>query len=187
MMELTALWLPTLLSAVALFFIGFMTWMLLPVHKADWRGLPDEDAFGDAVRNLNIPAGNYMFPYCANAEDMKSEAFLEKQKRGPTGTMQIWDGPAHMGKNLVCQFLYLLVTSFCIAYLAKQGLQAGAGFMDVFQFVGTAGILIYTAAHVPATIWFKSRLTGHIVDGLLCGLATGLIFAALWPGATPAS
>ncbi len=181
MVELTSLWLPITLSAVALFFIGFLTWMVLPVHKADWKALPDEDAFAQAVRDMNIPTGNYMFPYCADAEQMKSEVFIEKQKRGPVGILRIWEECGAMGKPLACQFVFLLVTSFCIAYLATLGIPAGADFMTVFRFVGTAGILVYSVANVPNTIWFKSRLTGHLIDGVLLGLATGLIFAMLWP------
>jgi len=186
MVELSSLLLPIVLSAVALFFIGFITWMVVPLHKADWRSLPDEDAFGKAVRDMNIPTGNYMFPYCADAEQMKSEAFLQKQQQGPVGVVQVWDAAPGMGKNLACQFFFLLVTSFCLAYLATLGVESGANFMAVFRFVGTAGILTYCAANVPSAIWFKSRLTGHIIDGVLYGLATGIIFAMLWPdGPTP--
>ena len=184
MVELTSLWLPTVLSAAALFFIGFLTWMVLGFHKADWQQLPDEAAFGEAVRGLNIPAGNYMVPYAGDGEEMKSQDFLDRQQAGPNGTVQLWDGPGSMGANLACQFGFLLITSFCLAYLATLGPQAGASFMEVFRFVGTAGILTYTAGHVPTTIWFKSRLTGNVIDGVLYGLATGVIFAALWPGAT---
>lgn len=182
MVELTSLWLPIVLSAVALFFIGFVTWMVVPLHAKDWLGLPDEEGFGKAARDLQIPPGNYMFPYCADPQEMKSEAFLERQRQGPNGTVSLWDGPCSMGANLACQFVYLLVTSFCLAYLATLGLQAGDGFMKVFRFVGTAGLLAYTVAHVPGTIWFKTRLTGNVIDGVLYGLATGAIFALLWPG-----
>jgi len=182
MVELTSLWLPVVLSAVALFFLGFMTWMVLPVHKGDWGELPDEDAFAKAVRDLNIQPGNYMFPYCADAEQMKSEAFIQKQKQGPVGIIQVWQESGTMGKQLACQFLYYLVVGFCIAYLATFGVKAEADFLGVFRFVGTAGMLIYTAANVPSAIWFKSRIAGHVIDGVLFGLATGLIFAALWPG-----
>lgn len=182
MVELTSLWLPTLLSAVALFFIGYLTWMVIPTHNKDWIALPDEDGVGKALRDLNVPAGNYMFPYCADPKEMQSEAFIEKQKQGPNGTLQVWDGPCSMGANLGCQFGFLLVTSFCLAYLATLGPKAGDDFMTVFRFVGTAGILTYAAGTVPSSIWFKTRLTGNVIDGVLYGLATGAIFAALWPG-----
>ena len=83
MVELVNLWLPILLSSVALFFIGFVTWMILPLHKADWNELPDEDGFGEAMRGFDVPAGNYMYPYAADAEAMKSETFQQKQQQGP--------------------------------------------------------------------------------------------------------
>ena len=185
MVELTSLWLPIVLSSVVLFFLSFLAWMVLPHHKPDWRGLPEENSFGTALSSLNLPPGNYAFPYCETTAEMKSEAFLERQKQGPNGTLQLWDGPCNMGANLVCQFLFFLATSFCLAYLATLGLQAGADFMTVFRFVGTAGILTYTAAAVPGSIWFKMRLPGYIIDGLMYGLATGAIFAIFWPAASP--
>ncbi|MCA9233587.1 MAG: hypothetical protein KDA57_23305, partial [Planctomycetales bacterium] len=138
---LTSLWLPILLSSVALFFLSFLAWMVLPHHKADWRGLPDERAFGDALAGLNLPPGNYAFPHFKTSEEMKSREFQERQQRGPNGTLQLWNGPCNMGKNLACQFLFFLATSFCLAYLATLGVPAGAEFMPVFRFVGTAGIL----------------------------------------------
>ncbi len=179
--ELISLWLPIVLSSVALFFLGFLSFMALGFHKSDWSELPDEEAFATAVRDLNIPVGNYMFPYCADAEQMKSEAFIQKQQQGPVGLVQVWQPGSGMGKQLGCQFVFLLVTTFCIGYLATLGVPAGADFMQVFRFVGTAGMLIYTAANVPTRIWFQSRLTGHVIDGVLNGLATGIIFALLWP------
>lgn len=183
MVDLTSLWLPILLSTVAMFFLGFMSYMVFGFHAKDWAELPDEDGFSDSIRERNIPIGNYMFPYCANAEQMKSEAFIEKQKQGPVGLLQVWQPGTGMGKQLACQFIFLLVTSFCLAYLATIALEAGAEFMQVFRFVGTAGMLTFTAANVPTTIWYQSRLSGHVIDGVLNGLAIGLIFAALWPAA----
>lgn len=186
MVELTSLWLPIILSSMALFFIGFLTWMVLPIHKGDWQSLPDEDTFGQAVRDLNVQPGNYMFPFCAGAEQMKDEAFITKQKQGPVGVIQIWQETGSMGKQLGCQFFYYIVVGFCIAYLATIGVPAGADFMTVFRFVATAGMLIYSAAVVPSAIWFRARITGHIIDGVLFGIATGIVFALLWPGAPTA-
>ncbi|MGI9427700.1 MAG: hypothetical protein ACR2NM_03500 [Bythopirellula sp.] len=183
---LGSLWLPIVLSTVALFFLGFLSWMVLGLHKADWNELPDEDAFGKAVRDLNVQPGSYMFPFCADAEQMKSPEFIEKQKQGPVGIVQIWEETGGMGKQLGCQFVFLLVTMFCLAYLATLGVPAGAEFMQVFRFVGTAGILFFTVANVPTSIWFRSRITGHIIDGVLLGLTAGIIFALLWPGAPTA-
>jgi len=186
---LTSLWLPILLSTVACFMIGFLTWMVLPIHQSDWKKLPDESKFADAIRGLNIPMGNYMFPYGKDMEEMKSPEFAERQKQGPNGLLHIWESCGDgggMGKLLGCQFGYLLAACFCLAYLATLGIAPGADFLRVFRFVGTAGILAFTVGHVPSTIWYKERLTGHVVDGIAMGLAVGLIFAAFWPAGVPA-
>ena len=181
MVELTSLWLPIVLSGVALFFASFLAWMVLPHHKQDWIGLPDEAGFGKALGGLNVPVGNYMFPYCATSQEMKSPKFLERQKSGPNGLLQVWPGPCQMGKNLVCTFLMFLAVSFCIGYLATLGVQPGAEFMQVFRFVGTAGILAYAAGTLLNGIWFPRKLIGDILDGVAYGLITGVIFAAMWP------
>lgn len=181
MVELTSLWLPIVLSGIALFFASFLAWMVLPHHKQDWIGLPDEAAFGKALGDMNVPAGNYMFPYCATNEEMKSPEFQERQKKGPNGLLQVWPGPCNMGKNLVCTFLVLLVLSFCFAYLATLGLELGDSFMDVFRFVGTAAIVTYAGGFLLNGIWFPRKLVGDILDGVAYGLITGIIFAALWP------
>jgi hypothetical protein len=55
----------------------------------------------------------------------------------------------------------------------------------VFQVLGAAGILAYTFSFLPQMIWFQatpSAKVAGIIDGLVSGVATGLIFAALWPG-----
>lgn len=183
---LSSLWLPIILSTIAMFIFGFLSWMVLPIHKADWKPLPDEDAFMDSVRKMGVQPGNYMFPFCADAEQMKSEEFIRKQKEGPTGVIRVWQAGGGMGKQLGCQFAFLLIVTFCIAYLATLGVPAGADFMTVFRFIGTAGILIFCAGHVPLSIWFRSRLTGYVIDGIVLGLLTGAIFALLWPGAPTA-
>ncbi|MEQ8208812.1 MAG: hypothetical protein RH917_03190 [Lacipirellulaceae bacterium] len=179
MVELTALWLPILASTAALFFLGFIFWMVLPVHQADWKRLPDEAAFGEAVRGINIPAGNYMIPY-GDMKEMQTPEFAERQKQGPQGILQIWT-ECPMGKMLGQQVLFLLVTMFSVAYLATQALTPGAEFMAVFQFVGAATLLVLTMGHIPGRIWYKRRALGHVVDGVVQGVAAGLIFAALWP------
>ena len=49
MVTLVDLWLPILGSAVAVFFISFTMWMVLPHHKGDWKPLPDEDGTMDTT------------------------------------------------------------------------------------------------------------------------------------------
>lgn len=43
MVTLSALWLPILLSAVIVFVASSIIHMAIPIHKNDYRQLPDED------------------------------------------------------------------------------------------------------------------------------------------------
>jgi hypothetical protein len=177
------LWLPIAISGVVLFFASAAAWMLLPHHKPEWIGLPNEEAIAKAIRETNVPPGQYMFPYCSHKDDWKSEEFKRKQQSGPIGTLCVWAKPANMGVNMACTVLFFIVANFVIGYLATMALDAGEPFMKVFQFVGTAGILTYGTANILNGIWFNRKMVADIIDGVVYGLLTGLIFALLWPGA----
>ena len=177
------LWLPIVVSGVVLFFASAAAWMLLPHHKPEWTGLPNEEEFAKTIRQANIQPGQYMFPYCASNEDMKSEAFKQRMQAGPNGTLTLWAGAPSMGVNMACTVLFFIVANFVIAYLAAlANLPRGAEFMRVFQFVGTAGILTYGTANILNGIWFGRKMVADIADGIAFGVITGLVFAALWPG-----
>ena len=87
----STLWLPIVLSGIGLFVASFLAWMVLPHHKGDWVKLPDESAFENAVGGLNLPPGNYTFPYCSGSADLKSEAFQRRMAEGPSGILALWD------------------------------------------------------------------------------------------------
>jgi hypothetical protein len=180
---LASLWLPIVLSGVALFFVSFLSWMVFKFHDRDWNKLANEDAALPALRGLNVPPGNYMFPRCTTMDELKTPEFQEKMKDGPNGVITVFPGPGNMGRNLALTFLYFLAVSFCLAYLATIGLKPGAAAMEVFRFFATAGFLTFCAANVSDAIWFRHRVVGHLIDAVLFGLVLGGLFAALWPTA----
>jgi hypothetical protein len=85
---------------------------------------------------------------------------------------------------MVGSFVFYLVVSFVVAYLASRTLAAGAEYLAVFRVVGTTAWLAYAFAIVPDSIWFgrpwNSTLKGFL-DGLLYALLTAGAFAWLWP------
>jgi hypothetical protein len=178
---LSSLWLPIILSGIALFFASFAAWMLLPHHKPEWKGLPNEDAVLNTLRQTNTLPGQYMFPYSCKPEDWKTEEFKSKREAGPTGTLTIWKKPPNMGLNMLCTVLFFTIANFVIGYLAGSVISPGEKFMHVFRFVGTAGILTYGTANILNGIWFGRKMCADICDGIAYGLITGLIFAAMWP------
>ena len=180
--SLASLWLPIIVSGIVLFFASWIAWMLSPHHKADWKHLPDEDAFCKMVREGGIPPGQYMFPHCPTPEEYKSEAFHARLKAGPNGLLYVWKPGGGMGFNMLLTFLLFTAISFVIAYLAGMVIEPGAGGWFVFRFVGTAGILVYAASGLLNAIWFRRKIVGDIIDGIVYGLLTGAVFAFLWPG-----
>jgi hypothetical protein len=178
--SLLSLWLPILLAGVALFFASFLSWMVLQLHKQDWRPLPREDEFLESARELQIPPGNYMFPSCNSEEERKSEAFQAKWNAGPRGIATVFPS-VNMGQNLALTMVYFLVVNFCLAYLASLALPAGAEFRQVFRFVSTAALMTYLAAIVQHSIWFRCRITGHVIESIGYAVISGMIFALLWP------
>jgi hypothetical protein len=86
-----------------------------------------------------------------------------------------------MGANIFWIFVFFVITVFTIGYVGYASLGPEAFFARVFQVVGTIAILMYSAAGIPKAIWFKSPIVTNFVDGVVCGLIVGVIFAFLWP------
>ena len=179
---LTSLLVPIVLTAVALFFASFLSWMVLQLHRDDWKKLEQEDEFLKAMQDLDVPLGSYMFPGCNSPEEMKSEEYQQKWNTGPSGIMTVFP-KVYMGKKLVLTFVYFLVISFALAYLSTLVIARGAEFMDVFRFMAIAGMLTFLSANVQHSIWFHNRIVGHVIESILYALIVGLIFGLMWPAA----
>lgn len=179
---LASLILPIIVSAIALFFASFLSWMVFQLHRDDWKKLEKEDEFLKAMQDLNVPLGNYMFPGCDSPADMKTEEYQQKWNDGPRGVMTVFPN-VNMGKKLALTFVYYLIISFCLAYLATLALTPGAELMVVFRFIATASFLVFLASVVQHSIWFHNRIIGHIIESILYAVILGLIFGFMWPSA----
>jgi len=61
--SLGALWLPVLVAAVLSFAGSAIVWTALHYHDADWKLVPDEGGFLEALRKAGLARGQYMFPH----------------------------------------------------------------------------------------------------------------------------
>jgi hypothetical protein len=186
MVPLASLWLPLLLSAVAVFFLSALLHMVLKYHQTDFAGLQNEAAVMDAVRSSNAAPGEYMFPHGGGMEAMKDPVWLEKFKRGPVGMLTIMPNRADpgMGKALGLWFVYNLVVSLFVAYLASRVFGVGESSKEVFRFTSTVAFVGYVVALWQSSIWYARPAITNIkntFDGLLYALATGFVFCWLWP------
>lgn len=185
MITLTSLWMAILVSAVFVFIFSSIMHMVIPIHKNDFQKLPGEESISKEMRNQNIQPGSYSIPRPQSMKDMSSPAMIEKYNQGPVGMLTVLpNGPPAMGKNLVLWFLFSVLVSVFVAYLATMGLDNLTACMDVFRFTSTVAILGYAVSAIPESIWKGqpwSVTFKFIFDGVVYGLVTGSIFAWLWP------
>jgi len=186
MVGVLALWLPIIVAAVLVFFSSSIIHMFLPYHKSDWKGVPEEDAFMDAMRPFNVPAGDYVVPRAGSMEDMKSEEFKEKAKKGPIIFMTVLPSgdPFAMGAQLAQWFLYSILVGVFAAYITGRTLGPGADYRAVFRVAGCTAFIGYSLAHMQRSIWYSqswSTTLKNMFDGLVYGLLTAGAFGWLWP------
>ncbi len=185
MITVTGLWLAILVSAVGVFIVSSILHMAIQVHKNDFKKIPGEESVLAEMRKHNIQPGAYMFPAAESMKDMGNPEMIEKYNLGPVGNMNILpNGMLNMGKSLLQWFLFSILISVFVAYLAVMGLNNATACMDVFRFTSAAAILGYAIAGIPESIW-KGVGWGitmkFLFDGVVYGLITGSIFAWLWP------
>ena len=185
MVEISALFLPILLSAVAVFIASAIIHMSSPLHKKDYLKLPNEDRVMDALRPLGIPPGDYLVPRPDGPKDVKSPEFLEKMNKGPVMMMSVWpNGRPGMGRNLMLWFCYCVVAGVFAAYVTTWALPEGARYVLVFRIAGTTAFLAYSAALWQMSVWYRRpwgttiRLT---IDGIIYAFITAGMFAWFWP------
>jgi|SRR5579863_1714570 len=185
MTELSALWMPILLSSVIVFIASSIIHMALPWHKSDYPKVPNEDKVLEALRPLAIPPGDYMIPRPSSSQEMRTPEFADKMKKGPVMVVTVMpNGSTSMGRNLILWFIYCAVVGVFAAYIAGRALPAGATYLNVFRFVGTAAFMGYSVALWQMSVWYRRAWTTTIkatVDGLIYALLTGGAFGWLWP------
>lgn len=185
MVSIISLWLPILLSAVAVFIISSIIHMVLGYHKNDFSKIPNEEQIMNDLGKYNIPPGEYYFPRAKDMKDMGSSEFIEKMKKGPVAFITVMKNEApKMNAQFVIWFIYAIVVGIFAAYIAGHALPSGAHYLSVFRFVGATAFIGYGLALLQNSIWYK-RSWGvtfkSIFDGLIYALFTAGIFGWLWP------
>jgi hypothetical protein len=185
MIPILDLWLPIVLAAVLVFVLSSILHMVLTYHRRDYKQLPDEEATLEGIRRAGVAPGLYMFPYHADAKEMKSAAAQERFRRGPVGMLVLMpSGPPRMGKHLGAWFGFCVLVSVFVAYLAGRTLAAGTDYLAVFRVAGSTAFMAYGIGRIVDSIWLGqpwSKTLGAVVDGLLYSLVTAGVFGWLWP------
>lgn len=189
-MSVTDLWLPILVAAAFVFVVSSVVHMALPIHKGDWKQVPNEPAVMDALRAQGVKPGDYAMPWASCMKDLGSPEVKARFDQGPVAFLTVRpNGMPNMGGALGQWFVFSVVVGVIVAYVASLGLPRGADSMMVFRVTGATAWLGYGASQVCDSIWKGVNWTTSwkfVFDALLYGLATGAAFAWLWPDAPPA-
>jgi len=185
MIAISALWMPIVVSGVAVFVVSSILHMVLQYHRADYKQIPNEEEALAGLRKAALPPGYYHFPWCTSMKEMGTPEGIEKFRRGPVGGLTLWpNGPMKMGKTLGLWFVYCLVVSFFLAYLAGHTVASGATYLAVFRVVGATAFMAYGLGQVVNSIWMGipwANTVRAVFDGLVYALVTAGCFGWLWP------
>jgi hypothetical protein len=175
---LSTLWMPILVSTVIVVITSTILWMNPFWHRRDYGMLTNDREVVDAL--ASSPSGQYMVPSMRTAEDRQGAM------KGPMGIILMrnpasaFSFPAAIGTY----FVFTLVVTTLVAYIAAVTLPAGTHYLRVFRVVGTAGILAYSFTTVPDSIWYAkpwSVTARTLIDGVIYGLLMAGTFGWLWP------
>ena len=186
-MPFGSLWLPVLVSAVAVFIGSSIIHMALKYHKADIKGLPGEDSIREALGKADPPPGVYMTPYCSDMKQMQDPAMKEKYVKGPVVLLTFYPkGEINMGKHLGLWFAFCVLVSFTAAYVARMTLMPGMDGMLVMRVTGTVAFAAFGLSQVSDSIWKGqpwANTMRALIDSVIYSVLTGLTFRLLWPAA----
>jgi hypothetical protein len=186
-MPFGSLWLPVVVSAVAVWLVSAVLHMVLKYHRADFKQLANEEAVAPALRSAAPAPGVYVIPYCSDMSQMKDPAFLKRYEDGPVALINVMrSGAPNMGKSLGQWLLFCFLVSFVTAYVARHSLDPGAAGIEVMRLAGTVAFIGYAFGSFQDSIWHGvpwSNSLRSILDGAVYALVTGLAFRFLWPGA----
>lgn len=185
MVHILSLWLPILVSAVFVFIASSIIHMFLKYHQSDFKKVPHEDEVMDKLRPLDIPPGNYHFPYARGMEEMRSEEFVQKRTRGPVALLFVMPaGPPNMTRELIQWFFFCVLVGIFVAYITGHAVGSDAEYLEVFRIAGAAAFAGYFLAQIQDAIWLRGSLKvtlKNAFDGLIFAVLTAGTFGWLWP------
>lgn len=181
-MGIVELWIPILVSAIVVFVMSALVWIVLPWHKSDFSKTADEEAVRGALKGAS--PGLYMVPYCTDPAELKNEAVAQKYIEGPQAYITVIpNGLPQMGGKLVLSFLYYILVGILCAYFVTRTRAPDASYLEVFRIAGTTAFIAYGIAYIQDSVWFGrpwSLTAKNLVDALLYALLTGGVFGWLY-------
>lgn len=160
----------SLLTAVVLFFFGFVWWGLLMPMVKPAEVIGDADLVEQVAESLS-ESGLYFYPTYAEPDE---------EYAGPTAMLYFNKQPPAMGQMMGLGFAHMFVTavlaSLCVCYMAP------GSFGKRFALVFFLGLFVAVWADVGNMIWWRHPAgwtAFHFAYDVLSWALAGLIIAAL--------
>lgn len=183
MQFLAELWLPIIVSGVAVFFMSALNWTALPTHKTEFSVFSNEESVLAALRSSGAVPGRYVAPNMLGGAGNTPEG-KAKLERGPLAYVVIAPpGVPNMGKMMGLSLLSAIVISAFVAYIASNAVAADASYLHVFRITGTVTFMAYAMGPISESIWFARPWGSQLLnafDSLLYAGITGGVFGWLW-------
>lgn len=185
MSAIAQLWMPILVTAVLIFIASSLIHMVLKWHNADYRQLSNEDDVRAAVRAASPAPGQYVLPYCVDMKEMSGETMMKKFAEGPVAFLTVRkNGPPEMGSTFVMWFAFTVGVAAFAGWLAMSAYAGKANASAAGQLVGFVSFIAYGGGSMPLGIWMGkpwSSVAKDLLDALIYGVISGLVFTWLWP------
>ena len=186
MNTLALIWLPTLVTAVLIFFASSLIHMVFKWHNSDYRKLGNEDDVRAVIRAAKPAPGQYVIPHCMDMKDMAGEAMLQKFREGPVALLTVRpSGTPNMGKSLGMWFVFCLAVAALAGCIAIGVIPVGkANGQSAGCLVGLISLLTYFGGSVQMAIWMGkpwSAVTKDLLDSLIFSIISALVFMWVWP------
>ena len=179
------LWLPILVSGLAVFVISALVWTVFPHHKREFAPLSNEGAVMDVIRAGNPSPGLYTTPHIADLKASGTPECKAKLERGPIAFITIApNGMPSMGPMMAKSLVFNLVVASFVAYVGWHTLAAGTEYLQVFRVTGAIAFMAYALGTVPESIWFSRPWSSWLLgafDSVLYALVLAGVFGSMWP------
>lgn len=187
MVGISGLYVPIVLSAVAVFVMSSLIHVVLGWHKGEYREVPGGESVADAIRAAGVAPGEYIAPYAPSPEAMGTPEFKARMAKGPNYLLTVRDPASQgMGGMMTKWFLYSLIIAFFTAYITGRSLDQSANYLQVFRLAGATTFVAYGLGVWQQWIWWGKSLRSSLtntLDALIYALLTAGIFGWRWPHA----
>jgi hypothetical protein len=168
-----------ILGGVTFFVWGVVSWVVLPLHRASLKGIPDEDRVVQVLEDSRLRHGLYVFPAppkrsaaLGEEETEEERVWEEKAKRGPLGLIVYQPAgrpPGRMFRPMTQGLLLSVFAGFVAAFALSRAQLRNYG--QRVLLVVVFGLFAWSLG--PAQMWNWFQFPGDFTLAMLADTVVG--------------